>query len=631
MTENRASAPSTGPWPAVSAEVVAEVVSALSERLRKRLDGAAAKLADRPVVRTGDEWTVRIDEEAALVLHAPGGTVRAAGDIRCTCLLAPGCLHRAAAVTTAPLAEPEHRTEPEDRIEPEDRTGTECGPPSAAPAPATPDAQDAVAAGAAEHPLTPPEAEAVDRLRRAAAHTLAAGVSGAGSVLQAELLRTAHQARLLGLHRPAALATTVVTRLRAARAAEPDHRLADLAAAHRDLLDATTVTAATDPRTLRGTARQTYREVGSLRLYGLFAEPVVTATHAGVAVWTVDADGSLATVSEITPHGDPAGAARLARAAVDRPLRLGETSLSHRGLARGGLLLQGATRTASGRLGAGAAVRAVGAAGVDWHQPPVARLWQVPARAQVERALRAERTPYELRAAGSDLLFLDVTLLGARTVPGSAAPVLLADCAGLTVLLQAAQSHPQLAFAANLALLAAVPGLRLRIIGRLERAAHPRLHLLAAAPTPEPEPTLTLPDGHRQRVSLGFEPLQHADLPPAPPGRPAVPPAADLPPQPPLHLLARPLEQAVTGGRSALSTRLTRSTAREEDHLRTAGLATAGHLLAALRTAAADQQRDTFGRLRTDDHHAYATAWLAAALYREELATALCTASWSPT
>ncbi|MFI1523595.1 hypothetical protein [Kitasatospora cineracea] len=220
MTENATGAPA-GSWPAVSAEVVAEVVSALSERLRKRLDGAAAKLAARPVVRTGDEWTVRIDEEAVLILRAPGGTVRAAADVRCTCLLAPGCLHRAAAVTAAPLAEPE--------TEPETETGTGGGaePPPAPAAPAAPDA------GTAQEPLTPAEAEAVHRLRRAAAHTLAAGISGAGSVVQAELLRTAHQARLLGLHRPAALATTVVTRLRAARAAEPDHRLADLAAGLR--------------------------------------------------------------------------------------------------------------------------------------------------------------------------------------------------------------------------------------------------------------------------------------------------------------------------------------------------------------------------------------------------------------
>ncbi|MFJ1751878.1 hypothetical protein [Kitasatospora sp. NPDC088134] len=603
MTDRRE--PAGAPWPAVAPEVVAEVVSALSERLRKRLDGAAAKLADRPVVRAGEEWRVRIDEEAELVLHAPGGVVRTAGDVRCGCLLAPGCLHRAAAVTFAPLAED---TAPEPPPEPQAAPET---------VPGTAPEAEAVAV----QPLTEAERAAVHRLRLTAAQTLAAGIGGAGSVLQAELLRTAHQARLLGLHRPAALAATVVTRLRAARSGAPGHRLADLVAAHRELLDAVTVGPA-DPDALRGTARQSYREAGSLRLYGLFAEPVVTATHAGVTVWTVDADGALATVSDVLPHADPAQAAQLARAAAGRPVRLGDASLAHRELARGGLVVQGATRTVSGRLGAGAQVRAAGASGADWYREPVARLWAEPVGAQVERALRAGRTPAELRPAGDELLFLDVTVLGPGAVPGEAAPRLLADCAGRTVALLPALEHPRLAYGANLALLAGVPGLRLRVVGRLERAAHPRLRLLAAAPGPES--SLALRPEYRERISLGLEELQQADLPPA--GGP-VPASAGLPPQPPLHLLARPLEQAVTTGRDGLAARLAAG-ATEGPRLRAAGLATAEHLLTALRAAAADQERDVFGRLRTDDRLAYATAWSTVAGYAEELATALCAAAW---
>ncbi|KIQ66475.1 hypothetical protein TR51_02445 [Kitasatospora griseola] len=589
-------------WPAVAAEVVAEVVSALSARLQKRLDGAAAKLADRPVVRTGDDWSVRIDDETVLVLHAPGGTVRTADDVRCGCLLAPGCLHRAAAVTAAPLAAPADEQTPA-----EERTPTEAVPDGGVET---------------EEPLTPAEAEAVDRLRRVAADTLAAGISGAGSVQQAELLRTAHQARLLGLHRPAALAATVVTRLRAARAAEPDHRLADLAAAHRELLDTTTVFT---PRQVRAAARQTYREVGSLRLYGLFAEPVVSATHAGVTVWVVDGDGQLATVSDVTPHADPTEAAQLAGAAAGRPVRLGDATLSHRDLARAGLAVQGATRTDSGRLGAGAKVRAVRAAGAGWDEEPVARLWAEPVPAQVERALAAGRIPHEQRPAGSDLLFLDVTVLGPGNVPGSTAPQLLAECAGSAVALLPAQDHPRLAFAANLAALASVPGLPLRVVGRLERATHPRLRLLAAAPAPGPGPVLTLPPEYRDRINLGLERLQHADLPPDRPE--TLPPAAAFAPQPPFHLLTRPLEQAVTGGRRALAGRADRA-AVEARRLRSAGLATAAQLLTAVHAAANDQERDVFGRLHTTDHLAFATAWLAAARYQEEVATALCAASW---
>ncbi|MFD7644516.1 hypothetical protein ACFV4P_28160 [Kitasatospora sp. NPDC059795] len=589
-------------WPAVAAEVVAEVVSALSARLQKRLDGAAAKLADRPPVRTGDDWSVRIDDETVLVLHAPDGTVRTADDVRCGCLLAPGCLHRAAAVTAAPLAAPADEQTPTGRQTP------------AGPVPDT--------AVEKEEPLTPAEAEAVDRLRRVAADTLAAGISGAGSVQQAELLRTAHQARLLGLHRPAALAATVVTRLRAARAAEPDHRLADLAAAHRELLDATTVFT---PRQVRAAARQTYREVGSLRLYGLFAEPVVSATHAGVTVWVVDGAGQLATVSDVTPHADPTEAAQLAGAAAGRPVRLGDATLSHRDLARAGLAVQGATRTDSGRLGAGAKVRAVRAAGAGWDEEPAARLWAEPVPAQVERALAAGRIPHEQRPAGSDLLFLDVTVLGPGTVPGSTAPQLLAECAGSTVALLPAQDHPRLAFAANLAALASAPGLPLRVVGRLERATHPRLRLLAAAPAPGPGPVLALPPEYRNRINLGLERLQHADLLPDRPE--TLPPAAAFAPQPPFHLLARPLEQAVTGGRRALAGRSDRA-ATEARRLRSAGLATAAQLLTAVHAAAADQERDVFGRLHTTDHLAFATAWLAAARYQEEVTTALCAAAW---
>ncbi|MFD7580935.1 hypothetical protein ACFV61_21325, partial [Kitasatospora sp. NPDC059817] len=113
----------TSGWPAVRPEVVAEVVAGLSARLQKRLDGAAAKLAERPVTRCGDEWRVEVDEETALVLRAPGAVVADAADVRCGCLLAPACVHRAAAVMLCPLAELA-----EEPGEPEEVTPTEAAP-----------------------------------------------------------------------------------------------------------------------------------------------------------------------------------------------------------------------------------------------------------------------------------------------------------------------------------------------------------------------------------------------------------------------------------------------------------------------------------------------------------------------
>ncbi|MFF2750427.1 hypothetical protein ACFVVA_33430 [Kitasatospora sp. NPDC058048] len=647
----------TSDWPGVRPEVVAEVVAGLSARLQKRLDGAAAKLAERPVAREGDEWRVEVDEETLLVLHAPGGVVVVEADVRCGCLLAPACVHRAAAVTLCPLAEaePEPQVEPEPEPEPEVEAGPapEGGTGSAAAAgregaPETPGAPTGQPAPA---PLTTAELAAVRHLHAAAAAVLAAGVSGAGAVSQAELLRAAHRARLAGLHRPASAAVTVATRVRAARSGAPDHRLVDLVAGLRELLGLTTALAAgaapvagvapvadvAPIAELRGTARQAYREEGGLRLYGLFAEPVLTATHAGAVSWAVDANGRLSTIAEVMPHDDVSAAAPQAVGAGNRTVRLGDAALSHRELSRAGLAVQGATRSSGGRLGAGASVRAVRAAGAAWTAEPAARLWSEPAPAQVARALAAQERPYESRPAGSDLLFLDVTLLGtAPTGPGGT-PQLLARCTaggpggsgGPVIVLRPAHEHPDLPFRANLALLATAPGLRLRVIGRLERADRPELRLLAIGTPPGTPDRLALPAARAGRVNLGLERLQTADLAgPGPVGGPADGPTAPAPYGPPVHVLGRRVEQTVTTGRHALAPSEA-SAAADRALLRAAGLATAAELLDALRATAANRQRDVFGRIVTDDHEAFAAAWLAAASYTEELATALCAAAWS--
>ncbi|WP_405362180.1 hypothetical protein OG535_30635 [Kitasatospora sp. NBC_00085] len=650
-------------WPAVRPEVVAEVVAGLSARLQKRLDGAAAKLAACPVQRSGDDWRVAVDEETELVLHAPGGVVVGRSGVRCGCLLAPACVHRAAAVSLCRLADDDQGP---DAAADTGAAHTRAAGTPAADTPAA-DGTGAAAPGAgSETPLTAAEQAAARHLHRAASAVLAAGVGGAGAVLQAELLRAGHRARLAGLHRPAAAAVAVVTRVRAARSGEPDHRLADLVTAVRELLEPAAALASGHPgggvgtAELRGTARQAYGEAGGLRLYGLFAEPVLTATHVGVLTWAVDATGRLSTVAEVMPHADATAAAPQAVGAGNRAVRLGDALLSHREFSRAGLAVQGATRSATGRLGAGASVKAVRAAGAAWTAEPVAALWAEPPAAQVERALSAAALPYESRPAGSDLLFLDVTLLGTAPYGPTGVPRLLADCGGLVVALCAPHEHPGLAYRGNLALLATAPGLRLRVIGRLERAARPELRLLAAGPAPsepgpgsepgprpgpEPEshdlagvPLLSLPADRAGRVNLGLERLQTADLTlptplrdPAIPAPAAIPEAAGAPdtPHAPVHLLTRRVEQAVTGGRHALALGAT-TPAADAAQLASAGLATGAALLGGLRAAAGDHPRDVFGRVVADDHAAFTSAWLAAACYAEELASALCAVGWAP-
>ncbi|MFI2428149.1 hypothetical protein ACH5A7_29380 [Streptomyces sp. NPDC018955] len=563
--------------PPVVPSVTAELVAALSPRLRKRLDAGVTKLLARPAVREGDTVRIAVDDETDVVLRAPGGTVTGADAIHCGCLLAPDCLHRAAAASAAPVAE---ETPAPAEVTEEEGTG------SAQPEPDAATAEQRAAARA---------------VFDAAAAVLEAGTDGAGAVLQAELLHAAHTARLAGLPRASAAAVSVVTGVRAARSADPGHRLTGLADALAAVLGVThRFPHATGPdlTELRGTVRQPYRPDGSLRLYGLFSEPVLTATgYAGAVTWTADADGRLYTVSDVAPGG-PARAT----GAADRAVRIGDTTLTHRELSRAGLAVSGATVSPTGRLGAGAGVRAVRASGADWRAEPLDRLWAVPAAEQVARALDG----------GQDLLFLEVTLEG--TVRETTGDCLLADCAGLPLRLATAHDDPALPYRDNLRLLAAAGGSRLRIVARLAPGPCPRALLLATEHPTDPG----------ARVDLGLDRLRRADLPAgavAPPAR-AVPVGDEAP----LHLLRRRVHQAVPGGRRVLTLAGNRS--GDGARLRRLGLATAGDLLDDLHTAAADRSRDTFGRLLPADTGRFARAWLAAAVYTDTVERALCAAAW---
>ncbi|AIJ17262.1 hypothetical protein ACQ9AR_04405 [Streptomyces lividans] len=652
--------------PPVSPSVTAELVAALTPRLRKRLDAGVAKVSGRPMVRDGDIVRIAVDAETDLELHAPDGIVSSAGAIRCGCLLAPDCLHRAAAASAAPVAEPTEPAvgtpSPTDSAvgtpspgEPSQETApapagpaTPAATPAAVPAPgptpppAPPAAQTPCAAPGgvpAPESATPAQCAASAALHAAAAAVLEAGVEGAGAVLQAELLRAAHTARLAGLPRASGRAVAVVTALRAARAADPAHRLSDLGAALRDvLLLAHRLPGATGPELagLRGRVRQPYSPDGSLRLYGLFAEPVLTTTgYAGTVTWTADTAGRLYTVPDVAPGG-----AERATGSADRAVRLGDTSLTPRELSRAGLAVSGATVSPTGRLGAGTGVRAVRAPGASWYAEPLDRLWAVPVAEQVARALAsdldvpdAHLTPQttgrtvrdgENGRDGQDLLFLDVTLVG--TVREAAGECLLADCDGLTVRLAAAHDDPALPHRENLRLLARLASARsarLRVVARLTPAPQPRASLLAASHPTDPD----------SRIDLGLDRLRRADLP----AEAASGPAGDAPTTPsvraataadeaPVHLLRRRVHQAASGGRRVLAFPGNRES--EAARLRRCGLGTAGELLAELHATAAERARDPFGRLLPADTGRFARAWLGAAVYTEEVDRALCAAAW---
>ncbi|MFD4219488.1 hypothetical protein [Streptomyces griseus] len=598
--------------PPVAPEVTATLVEDLSPRLRKRLDAAVTKLAARPTHRDGDTTTIEVDDETALRLHAPGGVVAKAEDISCGCLLAPACVHRAAAACAAPTADPA----PEPAEQP---TSEALEAPEPCEAPEAPRPASAADPGTLSPPETanPAQRAAADALWAAGAAVLEARVDGAGAVTQSVLLRAAHTARLRHLPRAAGAALAVVTLLRAARAGDPSYRTADLVTALAELLGTARrvgTASGAELAAVRGRARRPYTPDGSLRLYGLFTEPVVTDSgHGGVRTWVAGADGRLFTVGDVAPGG-----AGRALGVADRAVRLGDSALTHRELGRAGLAVSGATVSPDGRLGAGKGVKAVTARGAAWTEPPLAALWETPPSEQVARALRSTSRYADPDGGGSDLLFLDVELLGAVREAGGTC--LLALCeGGVRVRLAVADDDPALAHRDNLALLAAAPGARLRIIGRLAPAPHPRLTLLACShPTGE------------GTVDLGFDRLRRADLPdPAAPARFAPPQPAGSVAQSPLYLLERRVEQTVPAGRAALG--MLGDVTAEAVRIRRAGLPTAAALLTALCASAAQRDRDLFGRLLPADTDGFAAYWLAAARYTAAVAESLCSAAWDPT
>ncbi|MGW1898225.1 hypothetical protein ACWCQB_12385 [Streptomyces hirsutus] len=590
--------------PPVAPEVTATLVEDLSPRLRKRLDATVTKLGARPTHRVGDTVTIAVDDETEVRLHAPGGVVATADAITCGCLLAPECVHRAAAACAAPTADPapELADQP-TRAVPEPASATDSAP--------TPDSASLLEVA------SPAQRAAADALWSAGAAVLEAGVDGAGAVTQSALLRAAHTARLRHLPRAAGAALSVVTLLRAARAGDPSYRTADLVTALAELLGTAHrvgTASGAELAAVRGRARRPYSPDGSLRLYGLFTEPVVTDSgHGGVRTWVAGSDGRLCTVGDVAPGG-----VGRALGVADRAVRLGDSALTHRELGRAGLAVSGATVSPDGRLGAGKGVKAVTARGAAWTELPLAALWETPPSEQAARALRSTSRYADPDGGGSDLLFLDVELLGA--VRESGGTCLLARCeGGISVRLTVADDDPALAHRDNLMLLATAPGTRLRIIGRLVPALHPRLILLACShPTGE------------GTIDLGLDRLRRADLPdPAAPVHPAPLQPEGSGAHSPLYLLERRVEQTVSAGRAALG--MLGDVTAETRRIRRAGLPTAAGLLTALCTSAAQRDRDLFGRLLPADTDGFATYWLTAARYTADVAESLCAAAWEPT
>ncbi|MFJ9074934.1 hypothetical protein ACIRO3_06705 [Streptomyces sp. NPDC102278] len=634
---------STDLLPPVAPEVLAEAVENLTARLRKKLDAATEACASGAVAGPDGSVTVRFGEDAVVTLRpGPSGVVTSADQAVCGCLLAPRCLHRAAVLGAAPLADPEQLAPGEPAADAGTDPARAGTPPQSGVAvgagPEAPAAHGATTPGIPTGGPPPPEPPTAAQLRaaaalwEAAAAALAAGVAAGGAVVQAELLRAAHTARLAGLPRGEAAALRVVRGLRAARERSAAQRLGALTEAFRELLHVAGLMASgTGGPALTGSGRRAYQAGGSLRVHGLCREPVLSATgYGGVVTHLVGADGSRYSVSDVRPGG----LAR-ARGAGSASVALGGAALDHAGLARGGLLVVGATVSADGRLGAGRGVRATPLRGIAWTEEPAAALFARPAAQAVAGLLvdpegEPELLGCDVRVVGGAGEHLLVRELSSDGTVRADAPVLR---------LRPAHPHPELPHAANLRRLAGCPGLAVRVLGRPDPDRAATLGALAVGPVPGASYTLRLPEEWLGRADLGYDRLQGSHLPEGAPELPeggrdplAGPAGPDADPlaESPLWRVRRLLETGVAGGRRAVA-----EAARGPEPLglrgplRRSGFGAAADLATALAVEADRRPRDAFGRLADASADRYAWAWLASATHLGAAERSLVAASWS--
>ncbi|MEV0096690.1 hypothetical protein [Streptomyces sp. NPDC050738] len=552
--------------PPVTAELAAAALDLLPARLRKRVDSAVTKAAAWPVEGTRDGVVVRASEDAVVTLTVTAaGIVTDAGGAVCTCLLAPSCLHRAAVLSRAPLAEAALETSPEPS------PAVELEEPGQEPAVDWPEA-------------------AARALWDSGAAVLAAGVAGTGAIHRAHLLHAAHSARLAGLHQPAATAVRIARRLDEARGDDPAFRLSELALELAELLHSVRL----PNRAALTPARRSFTPTAPLRLHGLFTEPVVTASgYAGATTYALAPDGTLRTLSDIAP-GPPERAAQAANSPVP-----GGCTLTFRELGDGGgLILTSPTVAPDGRIGGGSRLRSVRTPGVRWHEPPLDALWQQPPAAQLGAN---EET---------GLLFLSGTLTADGTFAVDDGPVLR---------LTAPDERTALPYTENLRLLATRPGLALRLIGRARREQPGTVTALAAQWADS--------EGTTVHADLGLRRLNRTHLPPADPSPPASPVPLAAPAALPvvLDLLRRAVERTVAGGRPVAALATDGDLPRR---LRAAGLTTGADCARSLTDAAAARRHDALGRLLPADPDAFAEAWLAASVYTRAATGSLLIASY---
>jgi hypothetical protein len=452
--------------PSVAAELLAAFVAAAPSRVTRRLDA-------EPRVAESWAWSA---SESDVVIDA--GEVRvslkrsvlvAEGDVACTCLLAPRCLHVLAVLGVLPIAE----------LAATETTTSESTNTSVSEASAKrPTSESASSNGSKDADraaLVDDDQRAVaERAWRVVGEVLRTGLSQTGTVRLGELLRVAHACRLAGAVRLESALLGVFEAARDLRERRVSFRATDACVRIAEALELAHRLRRGEVSAL-GSARRSYAPVAGLRVAGLATAPIARRGYAGVVTYFTDG-ARIYSAQELVP-----GETSRARDAFEAPLRFGEISLTHREASRTGLLFARAEVSSDGRLGAGKGVACVA---VARDEAFVDRLFAVPLEAQLATADRGD----------ARLVCLEGVVARADAGFG-----LLRDGGG-AITLRPAIDEPSFAGRDNLAKLADA-GARARFVARLADDG-------AAL-----EPIALCFVGERSWRSLDDERLAHVDVP----------------------------------------------------------------------------------------------------------------------
>ncbi|RCS54071.1 hypothetical protein DTL42_02665 [Bremerella cremea] len=554
--------------PTVSGELVATIIEAAPDRVRRRLDRSPDEATKWNWQPQDDQWQIDTGGET---VHLTSQQINQLEQVRCTCLLSPHCFHVMACLTILETHAIEELSAADPPLEEQATEATEEQPTS-----------DAV---------NPKQRQAAERLEAQVARVLQVGVANAGVTIQAGLQRSVHQCRAVGLHRAASLGIRVITGVTQLRArspqADPPQLISDLA----DLLE-TAHRLAHQPAPESfwiGTARREQFSVRPKRLHGLLAEPVVSRSgHAGAIAWFLGEDGHFYSASDVRP-----GEAQLAWDAYRGGIEIGPLVQPGRLLSRS--LYVGSEMTAStdGRLGRGKKIKIAPQGASSWQTEMLEKRFAQPLSDQWQAIYQHVAVPVDARPAGWDFTFVK------GTIQGASGPELLLQLAdGGQLRLGIANNDEALAFRTNLTMLSHAAGMAIKVIGRTSlddpRLLFPLAISCGADAAEEPSqdakrPQLEPPDVLSGRVMLGFDKLERKHIRYAQAAPVVFPHATASAPDDPLAPLVRRTLSAALAGIAAPRQANIHSISQETAQLLRNGFPTAARLLHTLTQGSLNQ------------------------------------------